>query len=462
MKHIILIRLSILLTTTLLLNSCGKQHQEASSTGTIAPENAPLLKDDVTPSNNTKLASLVESQVYDFNASENFVTTTRHGMKINIPSGCLEDLNGNPISGQVKLEVTEYYTVGEIILGGISMHYKEGEQIHHFESDGMFTMHASQNNKPLKIAEGKQISAVTQRTKTNKGFEFYVMNDTAWEKDATNDIADIDQQVLPVLQKPINPHTPTPLIQFNPNLYTLEQDIRKYLPENSTANMSQNTVVQLDIDIRENRWILNKKNWKFDHKISRILRNKEGEKGKFDTIEYTTIYAVRGNKKYEELVSQKEQYDKELAAYNENFAARKSAGQLSVAELSQELIITQFGTYNIDRYLSLPPQLMVEKNFIISAPINITSNSKVYMIAKDSKNVIYPIDLTVYKDLLRFKKNEQNALIVINEDKIYGINQKVFEQTAKSQINQPQFDFQLKELAFNDVESFDKALESLF
>jgi len=51
-----------------------------------------------------------------FNSEDGIVFTSTNGTKVTIPAGCLEDLDGNPVSGEVQLSFVEIYDKGNMVV----------------------------------------------------------------------------------------------------------------------------------------------------------------------------------------------------------------------------------------------------------------------------------------------------------------------------------------------------------
>ena len=462
-----LLKFSIVISLGLFLfSSCQATPSNTDvETSSVALEETPMELID-----NTPLSSFIKTQKFEVDCAEDYTTITEKGMIIEIPKGSLTDESGKTFKGMAHIEVQEYYSPGEIIASNLPMHYKKEGKLYHFQSDGMFTINAQSENGSLKIADNKRVKLTTQRAKAGEGFDFYCIDEEGnWEKDDNNSISTIENtKQLEVLLKP-NPTNLFEPVKFDPNLYTIENDQRQYLPKENQTDLQGDYITQININVNDDPWILDRKAWKFGHTLhysNLILKTIDEKEKKYDTVRYETVAAVRGNKKYERLKNEYEtataKYKMELTAYNENYTARKAVGQISAAELSQELLVDKFGTYNIDRFLDRPEKMLVEKKYQISSPTDVASNAKIYLIAKNSKGEIFPIDLSMYPNEIRFNKVEKNALLAITTQKIYGIKKNNFEATAKSQIKNETFDFKLETIECSDIKEFDETIESLF
>ena len=451
--------------------SCSKESKQKVEENSSVVTNDELVipKDQLLKPIPVKYQEMVKADNFTMDVAKGFSGTTKKGMEIKIPSDALVDENNQPVVGEVELEVSEYYSPAEIIVSNIPMEYMDGDELKHFQSDGMFTIKATQNGKKLKVAEDQNVKLTTKRSKEGTGFEFYSLEENKWVKNTSNDIEPlgISEKRIPILKSPINPGFVN-LTKYNPKHYTIEKDERTYLPEHNkeqTSARSKDYVKQITVDVTENPWILDRKNWKFSKRERFILKKDSLRQKKFDTVPYSVNYAIRGNKKFQELFNKdkdaREKYAKDLKAFQENYEARLAAGQLSVSERTQELIVKQFGTYNIDRYYNQP--MLVEKDFEITLPTNIHPSDRIFLIVKQGDETLIPIDLSVYEPIVKFSQKERNALIVMGEDIVYAIKKDDFSRMTKKQMSYKTFDFQLKEeLTFTSTEEFNELLNNLF
>lgn len=464
MKSFSKINLPLSIALVLAFNVIGCQQKtdvDQNQTPKDTLENSSTLREEQTQVRRALYAEMIQDQTFNIKANETSIFTTENGMKVEIPAGSLVDEKGKTVKGKVDIVVQEYYSAADIILSGIPMGYNDGKTTHSFESDGMFTISAVQKDKQLKIAEGKSIQASMQRRKAGDDFAFYQLNGEQWALDEENEIAAFDPgDLLPVLTRPERPNIPTPLTKFNPNYYTIEKDHR-YQNTDMQSDKAIDYVTQIDLDINENPWILDKKLWKYSKRVDHwIFKKRPSTPVTYDTIKFRKIQAVRGTNTYKKLQKELDNYDKALAAYEENYEARRAAGQLTTSE-EVKLTLFQLGTHNIDRYYKFPPRLLADKPYkIINEEIQ-SNVDAIYLIVK-SNNGIIPVDLTMYPNQLRFNKIERNAIIALVGEDFYGLDENSFEKTVKSQKNDKLFKLDIEKLTFADAKSFNNKLEGLF
>ncbi len=75
------------------------------------------------------------------------VIETNGGMVMYVPANCFVDEKGNPIKGEVELEVKEALNTAEIIKAGLES--KSGDRL--LESAGMFYVNARKNGKTIHV-----------------------------------------------------------------------------------------------------------------------------------------------------------------------------------------------------------------------------------------------------------------------------------------------------------------------
>ena len=449
---------TILLASLVVIVSCTENEPAQEKTQNF--EIQEVETNEVKATLSSYFTNMLSSQVYEMDVKAPKEITTENNMIINIPENALIYKNGDPVKGKVQIEIKEYYSPAEIMLSNIPMCYETGGNSYSFESDGMFTISAKQGGEDLLIAENKHVECITERKKKKEGFEFYSLENGTWEKDEQNEITDTKNgEIIPIVQKPKKPAIMNP-IKFNPNYYTIE-DVSIYMYEDGGNTNSYNgEVMQMNIDVNENPWILDKKQWKIDQKRSRIIHKLAKEE--FDTIPYTIIYAVRGNKRYEEVVREKEEYEKAFALYKQNLEDRENAGQLTISEMTQTLLVDEFGTFNIDRFYIFPPNQIVEKKYVIPSTASYESFDKLFLVVKDKEGDIIPIDLQIYPDILRFSKKEKNSIIAMKGNKLYGWNIEEFTEELIPQMKQSKFELALNEIEVTNLNQFDEILQGLF
>ena len=83
----------------------------------------------------------LEIQKFVIQADANEVIAGKQGAIFAIPSGAFLDANGNPVSGEVQIELREANSLKDILAGGLIT--KTGNDL--LASDGMYKIEAFQN-----------------------------------------------------------------------------------------------------------------------------------------------------------------------------------------------------------------------------------------------------------------------------------------------------------------------------
>lgn len=122
-------------------------------------------------------------EAFEIHPQKAQIITTDKGTRIHIPKDAFEDFNGKMITDAITFEVMEFNTRGEIIASNIPMIYEneKGEK-EQFESAGMFSLDASVNGEPVRIAPDKKMKVEYANT-VEGSFNFYKLkgDSSNWE-----------------------------------------------------------------------------------------------------------------------------------------------------------------------------------------------------------------------------------------------------------------------------------------
>ncbi len=100
------------------------------------------------------------------------------GTQIKIPNGTFVDKNNNPVNGNVTISYREFSNPFDIAFSGIPMEYSNDSMYYPMESAGMFEINAFQNNQPLSIKNGKEITIDLVSNDSSDSYNLYEI-DTA-------------------------------------------------------------------------------------------------------------------------------------------------------------------------------------------------------------------------------------------------------------------------------------------
>ena len=136
-----------------LLKEIEKAQQKVQKESKADKAAKPVSKNTKTFFNSTKK----EAQIISFNASEDYIVTLKEGTEISIPANAfINSKTQKEVTGNVSLEVTEYYKLSDIILADLST--KSDDQI--LETGGMLYIEAKKNDSNLKLKPGKELEIV--------------------------------------------------------------------------------------------------------------------------------------------------------------------------------------------------------------------------------------------------------------------------------------------------------------
>jgi hypothetical protein len=133
--------------------SCDKEKPDQNSPAEgISDNRAYLLKPGSFP-----------SQSFTINAGEDALVKGKGGTQLFIPKNMFEDLSGNPVSGEIKIELKEVLTRADMVLSNLFTTHKNEA----LESGGMVYIDVKQGDMKLRIREDKAIEiAVPGERKT--------------------------------------------------------------------------------------------------------------------------------------------------------------------------------------------------------------------------------------------------------------------------------------------------------
>ncbi len=114
-------------------------------------------------------------QSFTINADSLSIVTMPSGTSLTISPNTLTDSAGNLVKGEVKIDCREFRDPIDIMVAGIPMQYDSGGVQYTLETAGMLEVNGSQNNRKLKIADGKSIT-VAQVSRGDNSYNTYSMD----------------------------------------------------------------------------------------------------------------------------------------------------------------------------------------------------------------------------------------------------------------------------------------------
>ena len=105
--------------------------------------------------------------------SKDTILVSDRGSFVTVPKHCFVDKNGNEVTKNVTVSLTEYLNPADILLSGIPMVYMEGEDTMDFQSAGMCKILASANGKDLQLKQDKDIKIGLRNMAQDSDYNLY-------------------------------------------------------------------------------------------------------------------------------------------------------------------------------------------------------------------------------------------------------------------------------------------------
>ena len=145
----------ILLSLVVIVASCQSSNEDQSK---IKPKEkiAPTL--DLAEVTNSPFQNIQKEPLqHRVSADLGGTIELKGGSEITIPENAFVDRNGEVVTGDVDILITEFNSLGDIILGGVNMKYDSAGVSNDFVSAGMFHIDGEKDGDPIEIAQGKSI-----------------------------------------------------------------------------------------------------------------------------------------------------------------------------------------------------------------------------------------------------------------------------------------------------------------
>jgi hypothetical protein len=108
-------------------------------------------------------------QKFILDPTKDTVIETNGGIVMAVPANCFLDANGQPVSGEIELEVKEALNAAPIMQGGLST--TSGDKL--LETGGMFYLNARQDDNSLKIDPSKGVYAEVPTQEVKPGMMLF-------------------------------------------------------------------------------------------------------------------------------------------------------------------------------------------------------------------------------------------------------------------------------------------------
>ncbi|MHC1704266.1 MAG: hypothetical protein AB9846_10195 [Tenuifilaceae bacterium] len=113
---------------------------------------------------------------FTINTAKDTILVLSNGTAISIPAGIMVDAEGVAITGLYELLYREFHDAIDIMLSGIPMDFNSMGEKRTLQTAGMFEIDAIQNNKKLRISDGKSIDVRFASKYPGSNYNFFFMN----------------------------------------------------------------------------------------------------------------------------------------------------------------------------------------------------------------------------------------------------------------------------------------------
>lgn len=111
----------------------------------------------------------IENQVYQINPLRDTMLVGEKGTKVRIYANSFTTEKGEPVSGNLTVELKEAFTTTDIVLGNLTTTCKEG----FLQSGGMVYINAKSGDKQLKLSENKEIGFFVPTDSVDENMKIY-------------------------------------------------------------------------------------------------------------------------------------------------------------------------------------------------------------------------------------------------------------------------------------------------
>ncbi len=356
--------LSLLIIASLFLTtSCENSENNTNSNSTTATTDIEVPGEDILMPVVAVKPPIpgvdVPFTTYKVPVSEGMTIETEKGTTVEIPANAFVDKDGKPVEGVVEVKFREFHDASDIIVSGIPMHNpKTGEFM---ETGGMFEIQGEQKGEEIFIAAEKKIDVNLASFNEGDDFNFFElgMDDMHWKDEGAapgeqvnmnkkNRLKLLDKELCK--KKPVRPLKKSNV--DNRQLFDLDINYSRF----PTLKAFSGVVWQYSgqgVDIEKEKWV-------FETDWDRINIDKS-ETGFF---ELKLSNAKKSVTTYIQPVLDGKDYEKALAIFTEK--AMKEYEQLveeqkerrarlsTQANMYRSFSINGFGTYNCDKWGSIP------------------------------------------------------------------------------------------------------------
>ncbi len=361
----------------------------------------------------------IQPDVFTVSADNSSEIKLQNGGSIVIPENAFVDENNEPVKGTVEIKFREFHNAADIILSDMPMDYDSAGEKLHFETAGMFEINGYQNNNPIFVASGKNITVNLGSYARGNDYNFYELDKEkkSWvyrggapskineEKKLLTEELMAGELKKPVMPKRISDNSQLVNLNINYKLYPELEQFHGIMWEYSGNASSMNP--------KKNQWIYKTK-WnsmsltEYSRDSCKYLLSLSTKDKSFKTI----ITPVLSKKNY---AKELKKFEKKLEAFNTKIKEIEDKRQREEreADLIRTLTVNGFGIYNCDRVMRQPNAVAMKANFKIDAPVDM-DDVTVYLVSSNDRSVI---EYNKYNNnSFKVSPDVDNCLIVLLPD----------------------------------------------
>ncbi|MTH14472.1 energy transducer TonB [Flavobacterium sp. LC2016-01] len=407
------LKLVLITAFVLSISSCKNETKEGNTkSGSQKPEKETILNDTLKTDSATVSSSknnVTENQklLLDFfikndkkpqffliNNQKDTTIICAEKTKITIKANSFVSIKtGNEASGKIKISVKEYYSISDIILGGLST-TSNGKLL---ETGGMLHITATSNNEKCDLKKGKNIEIAFPKKSNKDGMQLFNGN---WKKDQIN--WTVDKKSVDLAQTFTNVDERPVYIGGNEALYKFIGNNYRNSDEEISGKIYASFVVNREGNVT-NIKITKGLSRKADDEYLRVLK-KIGKftPGKVQGVPVNFTYTLPITIKSEDSdISSSRNYSNNRS--QEPYST-KTDENIKANEISYNMFSSaKLGYLNCDRFLYYIPSMVINYGVIVEDESNVSMNIIYHSFKSIMKGELSPKKVVFYNSLLKEK-----------------------------------------------------------
>ncbi|MDW5288038.1 hypothetical protein [Formosa sp. PL04] len=409
-------------------------------------------------------------QNISFNSEKDTTLVFKEGTKLTIKRGSFRDQNNKVISGRIELEVTEYYTLSDILLANLATQ-SNGKLL---ETGGMLNIKAYQNNTPLHLAPNSTIEILFPTKSKKDGMQLFTgtwnNENINWELQNNSITEVVDNIEVFVQEEDLDVEVPFSIIEIPPAYPGCEHLKSAESKKCTNEAISKFVMANFNTEIAENLGLRGKQRIntifkinqegipvsitsrasdpELENETNRVIallpKMKPGkQRGKTVIVPYSLpiVFQVGGNSQQTDRIVGTSRRDilKRDSIVNKKFEDNliETPADVEAYEVNGYILRTsKLGWINCDRFIrrtNIPFKLKIK---------NAGDDIRVNMVFKSFKSIMPSHKTGDTFDFKNVPKNENVVLIAIKKDQ-----GKLYLGTVKTKIEEnPNITFDFKEV----------------